>query len=212
MITCKEDLIGTEFKVTCKEEADLLKEKCKSLGIEHATWSSCSYTGGVMRGVIAKDLGTYHSCKLLFTDKLEDSDSMDEFKSLRFVDIKDLKPTPTKFVKVEEPIFDLKAEFENGELYSSNCEGHYTQLKCEKKLYLAAHQDSVYRKVEINWTDELDEFLTAKKFDGASVNNLDISGINDSLGTVSANMELRFNDFIEMCHLVASLTEKPEGV
>ncbi|AUR93249.1 hypothetical protein NVP1186O_14 [Vibrio phage 1.186.O._10N.286.49.E3] len=97
-------------------------------------------------------------------------------------------------------------------MYSSDCEGHYTQLKCEKKLYIAAHQDSVYRQVEIDWTDELGSFLAKKAFNGASVNNLDISGLNDNLGTVSASIELRFNDFVEMCHLVASLTEKPEGV
>ncbi|CAM0008844.1 hypothetical protein VPHK359_0015 [Vibrio phage K359] len=204
MITCKEDLIGTEFKVTCKEEADLLKEKCESLGIEHATWSSCSYTGGVMRGVIGKDLGTYHSCKLLFTDKPEDSDSMDEFKSLRFVDTKDLvKSTPTKFVKVEESIFDLKGEFERGELYSSDCEGHYTQLKCEKKLYLAAHQDSVYRKVEIDWRESVIELAPAgygllKLINGG---DLSIDGhYNKEQALILANA------------IIASLTEKPEGV
>ena len=210
MITRKEDLIGTEFKVTCKEEADLLKEKCKSLGIEHATWSSCNYTGGIMRGVIAKDLGTHHSCKLLFTDKPEDSDSMDEFKSLRFVDIKELKPkpTPTKFVKVEESIFDLKKEFERGELYSSDCEGHYTQLKCEKKLYLAAHQDSVYRQVEINWRDELDIYLD-------SISSLD-SNFDEKVTLEFSKSKFAYNmsddEFVAACHLVASLTEKPEGV
>ncbi|AUS00753.1 hypothetical protein NVP1278O_18 [Vibrio phage 1.278.O._10N.286.54.E8] len=210
MITCKEDLIGTEFKVTCKEEASLLKEKCKSLGIEHATWRSCSYTGGVMRGVVAKDLGTYHSCKLLFTDKPEDSDSMDEFKSLRFVDIKELKPkpTPTKFVKVEESIFDLKGEFERGELYSSDCEGHYTQLKCEKKLYLAAHQYSVYRQVEIDWSDELDSYLD-------SISSLD-SNFDEKVTLDFSKSKFAYSlsddEFVAACHLVASLTEKPEGV
>lgn len=119
------------------------------------------------------------------------------------------KPTPTKFVKVEESIFDLKGEFERGELYSSDCEGHYTQLKCEKKLYLAAYQDSIYRKVEIYWTDELGSFLVKKAFDGAYVNNIAISDLNDSLGSVRFDTELRFNDFIEMCHLVALLTENP---
>ncbi|AUR99382.1 hypothetical protein NVP1265O_03 [Vibrio phage 1.265.O._10N.286.52.F6] len=71
------------------------------------------------------------------------------------VKLSDLKPKPTKFVKVEESIFDLKGEFERGELYSSDCEGHYTQLKCEKKLYLAAHQYSVYRQVEIDWAESV---------------------------------------------------------
>ncbi len=121
----------------------------------------------------------------------------------------DEKPKPTKFVKVEESIFDLKEEFERGELYSSDCEGHYTQLKYKKSLYLAAHKDSVYRQVETDWTDELGSFLVKKAFDGAYVNNIAISDLNDNLGSVRFDMELRFNDFIEMCHLVASLTEKP---
>ena len=126
------------------------------------------------------------------------------------IEMKDLKPTPIKFVKVKESIFDLKGEFERGELYSSDCEGHYTQILGENGLFFAAFNSSIYRQVEIDWTDELGLFLAKKAFDGASVNNLDISDLSDKLGTVSVNLELRFNDFIEMCHKVAELTDKPE--
>ncbi|CAM0040610.1 hypothetical protein VPHK435_0016 [Vibrio phage K435] len=202
MITCKEDLIGTEFKVTCKEEADLLKEKCKSLGIEHATWSSCNYTDGVMRGVIGKDLGTYHSCKLLFTDKPEDSDSMDEFKSLRFVDTKDLvKSTPTKFVKVEESIFDLKDELERGELYYYQG-GEYFKITDTRQLAVHAHYKSAYRKVEIDWRDEVVRSLPA----GYGV---------EAFGSKDIIVQGAFNKkqaLILANAIIASLTEKPEGV
>lgn len=111
------------------------------------------------------------------------------------IEMEDLKPIPTKFVKVEEPIFDLKSEFERGELYLSDCEGHYTQLKCEKKLYLAAHQDSVHRKVEIDWRDE--------------VRKLDESAIFHDGGNLFLIIDSNSNDFVSMCHEIASLTEKP---
>lgn len=115
------------------------------------------------------------------------------------IEMEDLKPKPTKFAKVEEPIFDLKGEFERGELYSSDCEGHYTQLKCEKKLYLAAHKDSIYRKVEIDWRDEVYAWQHTAKI--GIYTPLDI--------TVGSLIDSHSDKFIEMCHLVASLTEKP---
>ncbi|CAH9015075.1 conserved hypothetical protein [Vibrio phage 466E53-1] len=201
MITCKEDLIGTEFKITCKEEADLLKEKCESLGVKHATWSSCNYTGGIMRGVIAKDLGTYHSCKLLFTDKPENSYSMDEFKSLRLVDIKDLvKSTPTKFVKVEESIFDLKEEFERGELYAVNGREKHFVINNEGWLTNAKSNGNVYRQVKVDWRDEVNKAYGAVELPSGERGKLYMGESWDE------------QEFIKFCHLVASLTEKPEGV
>ncbi len=115
------------------------------------------------------------------------------------------KPKPTKFVKVEDSIFDLKEEFERGELYSSDCEGHYTQLKCEKKFYLAAYQDSVYQQVEIDWRDELDRYLD-------SISNLD-SNFDEKVTLEFSKSKFAYNmsddEFVAACHLVASLTEKP---
>ncbi|AUR94880.1 hypothetical protein NVP1199A_14 [Vibrio phage 1.199.A._10N.286.55.C10] len=205
MITCKEDLIGTYILNDRGELREMYIKKALEFGL--SVNSACLTTSSdlIFTKSQSADFGMVdHALTIEYLKRT--------YGAQREATLMDLKPTPTKFVKVEESIFDLKEEFERGELYSSDCEGHYTQLKCEKKLYLAAHQDSVYRQVEINWTDELGSFLAKKAFDGASVNNLDISDLNDNLGTVSASMELRFNDFIEMCHLVASLTEKPEGV
>ena len=122
------------------------------------------------------------------------------FSESKILTLSDLKPTPTKFVKVEEPIFDLKAEFENGELYSSDCEGCYTQLKCKKKLYLAGYQDSIYRQVEIDWRDEVKEVYDAVELPVGEQGSLYMGEDWDE------------KEFIKFCHLVASLTEKPEGV
>ncbi len=205
MITCKEDLIGTEFKVTCKEEADLLKSKCELLGIEHATWSSCSYTGGVMRGIISKNLDTYHSRKLLFTVVQEGDDSMPEFRSLRFVDIKELsKQKPTKFVKVEESIFDLREEFERGELYfrwlGNGEQGSggvgYDKIDDINMLLVRWEEKRVYRKVEIDWRDEV------KKLGGSAIFHDD--------GDLFLILDSDCDRFVSMCHKVAELTDKPE--
>lgn len=199
MITCKEDLIGTEFKVTCKEEADLLKSKCELLGIEHATWSSCNYSDGVMRGIIGKDLDTYHSCKLLFTGRSEGACSMPEFRSLRFVDINELsKPKQTKFVKVEESIFDLKEEFEKGELYAVNGREKHFVINNEGWLTNAKSNGNVYRKVEIDWRDEV-----KSKYSLTDFRNLDDEGCIN-LGDWTPD------GFIKLCHFVAELTDKPE--
>lgn len=208
MITCKEDLIGTEFKVTCKEEADLLKEKCKSLGIEHATWSSCSYTGGVMRGLVGKDLGTPHSCKLLFTGRSECDDSMDEFRALRLAGIKDLKPKQTKFVKVEESIFDLKGEFERGELFTKLGDTYIPLSDCEKAFASSLLASSIYRQVEIDWLDELDSYLDSM----SSPDSIFDETVTLEFSKSKFAYNMSDNEFVSACHLVASLTEKPEGV
>jgi hypothetical protein len=208
MITCKEDLIGTEFKITCKEEANLLKSKCELFGIEHATWSCCNYSDGVMRGIIGKDLDTYHSCKLLFTSREEGACSMPEFRSLRFVDIKELsKPKPTKFVKVEESIFDLKEEFDSGELYfrwlGNGEQGSggvgYDQIDDINMLLVRWEEKRVYRQVEIDWRSELREALELTS--------------HRPLGTGSVRVgdsDLTDDEFISLCHKVAELTDKPE--
>ncbi|CAH9014180.1 putative coil containing protein [Vibrio phage 277E43-1] len=92
MITCKEDLYGTEFIIESKDEAILLEAKCIELGIKKAGWSGCNYKDGVMFGLISKDLNTPHSKKLLFTRRDEGGDTMDEFLNLKRLPLEDLKP------------------------------------------------------------------------------------------------------------------------
>ncbi|AUS00496.1 hypothetical protein NVP1276O_03 [Vibrio phage 1.276.O._10N.286.54.E4] len=134
-----------------------------------------------------------------FVDMMNESDKLDCHRYILRAAALEEKPKPTKFVKVEEPIFDLKGEFERGELYSSDCEGHYTQLKCKKKFYLAAYQDSIYRKVEIDWRESAIELAPAgygllKQTNG----DLSIDGhYNKEQALILANA------------IIASLTEKP---
>lgn len=187
MITCKEDLHNTWIKNDKGELRDLYISLAKSFGIIDET----CHGGLPFIGIFSE----WEGCEVVgnTSELLFDQESR---KQLTIKDLKKEKPTPTKFVKVEESIFDLKGEFERGELYSSNCEGHYTQLKYKKSFYLAAHQDSIYRKVEIDWRDE--------------VKKLDKSAIFHDDGDLFLIIDSNSNDFISMCHEIASLTEKPE--
>lgn len=59
------------------------------------------------------------------------------------------KPARTKveYVKVTESIFDLKEEFESGELWSLCCDGEYELIDSEKQLAADKALDCIYRKV-----------------------------------------------------------------
>ena len=116
----------------------------------------------------------------------------------REVELSDLKPTPTKFVKVEESIFDLKKEFERGELYEKGSD--YTKLISESDFAFAYRENAVYRKVEIDWRDEVKEVYDAVELPVGEQGSLYMGEDWDE------------QEFIKFCHLVASLTEKPEGV
>ncbi|AUR98231.1 hypothetical protein NVP1248O_17 [Vibrio phage 1.248.O._10N.261.54.F1] len=197
MITCKEDLVNTYIENDFGELRDLYINIALNYGVETCGGSNTDYLLNV-HVIGVKDWG--------FGPQLEWIDR--EFKNARLITLSDLKPTPTKFVKVEESIFDLKGEFERGELYSSDCEGHYTQLKYKKSLYLAAHQDSIYRQVEIDWRDELDSYLD-------SISSLD-SNFDEKVTLEFSKSKFAYNmsdnEFVAACHLVASLTENPKGV
>lgn len=195
MITCKEDLFDTYIKNDFGKLRDLYVSACNEFGIEK--FIDCKLDLDVI-AVFSCNSGISDPWELI---DINSNDEEDEISGMTELTLKDLaKPNPTKFVKVEESIFDLKSEFERGELYSSDCEGHYTQLKCEKKLYLAAHQDSVYRQVEIDWRDEVKEVYDAVELPSGEQGSLYMGEDWDE------------QEFIKFCHLVASLTEKPEGV
>jgi hypothetical protein len=105
--------------------------------------------------------------------------------------------TKAEYVKVTGSIFDLKDDFESGLLSSDDC-GDYV-VTCELQLaeLLYDSTESLYRKVEteITWQDELKD-----KYPTIDFNRLDDGGGCD-LGSWSTK------EFIEMCHLVASLTK-----
>ncbi|CAL9956017.1 hypothetical protein VPHK165_0016 [Vibrio phage K165] len=110
------------------------------------------------------------------------------------------KPAPTKFVKVEESIFDLKEEFERGELFTKLGDTYIPLSDCEKAFASSLLASSIYRQVEIDWRDEVKEVYDAVELPVGEQGSLYMGEDWDEQG------------FIEFCHLVASLTEKPEGV
>ena len=64
------------------------------------------------------------------------------------------KPKPTKFVRVEESIFDLKEEFEKGELYFLHAFGH-DQIDDINMLLVRWEEKRVYRQVELDWVESV---------------------------------------------------------
>lgn len=86
-----------------------------------------------------------------------------------------LKPIPpkrtrTEYEKVTESIFDLRDEFERGELYFSEwSKGEvFVQIKTEALLLGNIQADNLYRRVEkeIDWHSELDSYLNKPSDDG----------------------------------------------
>ncbi|AUR96995.1 hypothetical protein NVP1236O_03 [Vibrio phage 1.236.O._10N.261.52.C4] len=106
------------------------------------------------------------------------------------------KPKPTKFVKVEESIFDLKNELERGELYYMNM-AHYNKCEAWQELAHFMIEGELYRQVEIDWRDEV-----RAKYPAIDFRDVDGEGYHD-VGSWDSD------SFIRLCHLVASLTENP---
>ncbi|QZI90965.1 hypothetical protein MYOV024v1_p0040 [Vibrio phage PS34B.2] len=194
MITCKEDLFDTYIKNDFGKLRDLYVSACNEFGIEK--FIDCK---------LDLDVIAVFSCNSGVSDPWEliDINREDEISEMTELTLKDLaKPTPTKFVKVEESIFDLKEEFERGELYFSVCsEGEvFEKIERERRLMNNLASGNVYRQVEIDWRDEVKEIYDAVELP---------VGVRGKLYMGKSWDE---QEFIKFCHLVASLTEKPEGV
>ena len=198
MITCKEDLHNTWIKNDKGELRDLYISIAASFGIKNETrmselpfigifseWGECGFVGNTSQLLLGQE-------------------------SRKQLTIKDLKKEkPTKFVKVEESIFDLKGEFERGDLYQKpEFARDYSLVSNVQALASALDGGFCYRKVEIDWRDELDSYLD-------SISNLD-SIFDEKVTLEFSGSKFAYNmsddEFVAACHLVASLTEKPEGV
>ena len=200
MITCKEDLVNTYIENDFGELRDLYINIALNYGVETCGGSNTDYLLNV-HVIGVKDWG--------FGPQLEWIDR--EFKNARLITLSDLKPTPAKLVKVEESIFDLKGEFERGELYFdvaavsggvflSNDE--YVKVSSKESLCECYSNGNVYRQVEIDWRDEVIKSLPAgygvESFGGKDIR---VNGMFDKeQALILANA------------IIASLTEKPEGV
>lgn len=93
---------------------------------------------------------------------------------------KQLSPQPnlsrTEYEKVTESIFDLKGEFERGELYFNFGDGEWFTYKDEASLAIGFKEDNVHRKieVEIDWRDEVsDHFVEYEISDGSGEYRID---------------------------------------
>lgn len=119
MITCKEDLIGTVIRVNNREDAELVTNVCKSIGIDIATWEETKYTKLSVAAKISHDLGTRHSCKLIFSDSFKErKTTADEFRNLTEIPISELK-IRTKESTAVETLERMGYEWKGGELWKS---------------------------------------------------------------------------------------------
>ena len=112
--------------------------------------------------------------------------------------------TKTEYVKVElseKSIFDLKDDFESGNLYWRD--NDESEIKTEHELVMWIFNDThpeLYRKVEteIDWIDILQGTIKNK-------------GIEVGLGSIRVgDVDLSDDSFLTMVHDIASMTDKPE--
>lgn len=116
--------------------------------------------------------------------------------------LSDFKPkkTRTEWVKVDDSIFDLRPDFECGELYFKGPDGRYKKVLSSSFLAASLECKSIYRKVEkvIDWRVEATIFISDN-----STTEVEYTWAVDGVN-------LSDNDFIKLCHLVAESTEKPQ--
>lgn len=155
MIKCKEDLINTYIENDHGELRDLYVKKAIELGFAHQgyrdrdfSWYNLEFIG-ICEGWDNDRLGQ----TMIKNEKINDY----ECKKLTLLD---LKPrTRTEYEKVTESIFDLRDEFERGELYCKHEDAReYTQITNTQTLAQALHSGICYRKVEKE-IDERREFI-----------------------------------------------------
>lgn len=195
MITCKEDLMNTYVKNTPELRRGFLSLAVK-FGLIDSKSKVCESSEDAMVAYWQNVTGDNPTvgCWLAYAYQIKEE--------CRELTISDLESTPTKFVKVEESIFDLKGEFERGELFTKKAWGEYVLIKEDTHLAslyeMQSHENSkigIYRQVEIDWRDE--------------VKKLNKSAIFHDDGDLFLVIDSNSSDFISMCHEIASLTEKP---
>jgi hypothetical protein len=223
MITCKEDLYGThvllsdgealEIYVNLINELEIAEIKIRAgdcedaIEVHKAEWEPSGW-GASFATLVGLDFG---SKRLTLEDFKPQAKGVECANGLHPIgvecELKDLKPKPTKFVKVEESIFDLKEEFESGELYFDAGElsdgyalsiSGYVKINSKETLCDCYSDGNVYRQVELDWRDEV-----KSKYSLTDFRNLDDEGCIN-LGDWTPE------GFIKLCHFVAELTGKLE--
>lgn len=185
MITCKEELLNTYIINDKSSLRDAYLGKLKEFGFE---WYFQSKTPK-QHHLDAFEILVNEDNKIDWNDKVSDG-----MKSRKQLTLSDFKPTRAEYVKVTDSIFDLKAEFDAGELYHEIIgSSELAVIDDEPGLIYELQHGNVYRKVEheITWQDELERLYP-------------VNAINDH---VSFKRLITDEQFIEMCHKVYHLTK-----
>lgn len=147
MIKCKEDLINTYIENDHGELRDLYLSKCVEFKIGWVSGKE-PFEGeyGITFDVIGVnsqgDLCKVHDKRYLMDKKLT---------------LSDLKPrTRTEYEKVTESIFDLRDEFERGELYGDD--NGVTKIETLAHLGACCQAGNAFKKVEKE-IDERQDFI-----------------------------------------------------
>ena len=137
--------------------------------------------------------------------RLLDLDLMENTSVTVIGDLMKLTPllrTRTEYEKVTESIFDLRDEFEHGELYGDNT--GVTKIETLAHLGACCQVGNVFRKVEkeIDWRDEVREFLESCKqiSNSSQLESFTYKG-GCSDKNVQIENELHDNEFLELCRV-----------
>lgn len=106
-----------------------------------------------------------------------------------------VKPhTRTEYEKVTESIFDLRDEFERGELYFKCSEGDWVQAVHESEVVHFLNNCALYRKIEkeIDWRDEVMKYLFENDYHNSRIETNDWVEIKQSF---------KNDEFLEMCRV-----------
>lgn len=107
--------------------------------------------------------------------------------------VKPIPPARVEYEKVTESIFDLRDEFERGELYFDQG-GEYLPCNTEAEFVYGLIHGRIYRKVEkeIDWREEVMEYLYS--------NDYHLSKITDG-DWIEINQNFKNEEFLELCRV-----------
>lgn len=169
MINKKEDLINTYIENDHGELRDLYINKAVELGFAHQGYRD--------KKVDWYNLRFVGICSGWCSERLGQADYVDEMiKRLkcRKLILSDLKPrTRTECEKATESIFDLRDEFERGELYwwyESDCKdkSEFVEIRSEYDLSTYFAKGNIFKRVEkeIDWRVDADNYFLKTKYLG----------------------------------------------
>lgn len=229
-ITCKEDLFETYFNISndndeiCYEKAGAIYDACSKLGIRVMGGTGRDYflisvTSDSLKFVCISNDATAFARREIRKGDVHGSDSksMGDFIECEFDVILDYinKPAePDKKINVEyehlteanTDIWDLKQMLDDEVLFSKTSHGDYNPYSINAPSYMLSQfiDYGVHRRIEteVTWQSELAELINKAECI-SNKNNIGMFALYDS-------NSVECSEFIAMCHLVSSMTDKPE--